>query len=387
MEVLGMAQMELRGGTCADSGTVTGTGTDTGTGTGTETGAGLAGGRTSARAAESPSRGDGVQHVVRLYEVFDDAEVIHLITDHCEGGDLLHYVVSRGRLPEKECAAMVVQLAMGLAAMHRAGLLHRDIKPENILLTKKERHEGTAHDKEGPPSFGRGWGVHLPHAQHHLPTHPPTPHPDPHASENGSSHLTSILQATHPHSHALGLGHAHGHTQGGQQLDHGSGSQHHRRGFTFLVGDFGSCVQFRAGEPVRGLVGSPKYMAPEVIKGEGYAAGVDVWSLGVVLYSCLAGRQPFTGERVEEVFERVCESEPDLARPPWNCTSPEAKSLVAAMLTKDPQKRISLQGVLHHTWIQQHCRAPGLGPRSPSKKAAVGQLASPVRATSIPLKC
>lgn len=336
--------------------------------------------------------GDGLQYVVCLYEVFDDEDAIHLITDYCEAGDLLHYVVSRGRLPEKECAVMVMQLATGLAAMHRVGLIHRDIKPENILLTKKER----PHDKDGAHFWGLGVGSssHLPDVlhfpQHQLPTAPQDSSPS--SSENGNSHLASILEATHPHSPGLvlGLGHGHGHTQGGachQQEEggshRGSGSQHHR-GVTFRVGDFGSCVQMRAGEPVRGLVGSPKYMAPEVIRREPYGAPVDVWSLGVVLYACLVGRQPFVGEEVGEVFERACESQPDMARPPWAQISAEAKSLVSAMLQKDPLKRIPLQGVLHHPWVQRHCG--GQVPGSMSKPPP-GHFATPVKDSPIPLQC
>ncbi|CAN8311736.1 unnamed protein product [Cochlearia groenlandica] len=69
--------------------------------------------------------------------------------------------------------------------------------------------------------------------------------------------------------------------------------------------DFGSGVLLGAGETTEGVVGTPYYVAPEVLMGWKYGEKVDVWSVGVVLYTMLAGAPPFYGETPEEIFEAV----------------------------------------------------------------------------------
>lgn len=104
-----------------------------------------------------------------------------------------------------------------------------------------------------------------------------------------------------------------------------------------------------------GMAGSPFYMAPEIILGKKYTKQIDVWSLGAILYTCLAGVLPFFGKTNEEVFAKVCAGAPDFARNPWPVVSPEAKSLVQRMLTVDPVNRISTAEILAHPWITRHC--------------------------------
>jgi calcium-dependent protein kinase len=59
--------------------------------------------------------------------------------------------------------------------------------------------------------------------------------------------------------------------------------------------DFGTAVKFKNGEKLKGLVGTPYYIAPEVIRGE-YEEKCDVWSCGVILYIMLCGYPPFNGK-------------------------------------------------------------------------------------------
>jgi len=59
--------------------------------------------------------------------------------------------------------------------------------------------------------------------------------------------------------------------------------------------DFGTALELKPGDCTKGLVGTPYYLAPEVIKGE-YNHKCDVWSCGVILYILLAGCPPFNGK-------------------------------------------------------------------------------------------
>uniref|UniRef100_J3LI62 Protein kinase domain-containing protein n=1 Tax=Oryza brachyantha TaxID=4533 RepID=J3LI62_ORYBR len=112
------------------------------------------------------------------------------------------------------------------------------------------------------------------------------------------------------------------------------------------LGDFGSAEWFGDGRPMTGLVGTPYYVAPEVVAGREYNEKVDVWSAGVVLYMMLSGTVPFYGATAAEIFESVLRS--NLRFPPraFASVSPEAKDLMRRMLCKDVSRRFSADQVL-----------------------------------------
>jgi len=73
-------------------------------------------------------------YVVKLLDVFDDRDAVHLVVELCAGGELFDRIVSRGRYREQDAAELVRQMCSGLAALHEVGVLHRDLKPENVLF-------------------------------------------------------------------------------------------------------------------------------------------------------------------------------------------------------------------------------------------------------------
>lgn len=119
------------------------------------------------------------------------------------------------------------------------------------------------------------------------------------------------------------------------------------------LADFGLAARFTPGETVRGLAGSPFYIAPEVLSGE-YTAKADVWSLGVILCILLTGEPPFWGATDAEVFSEVSRGRVDVASPAWAGVSAEAKSLVQRLLSKDQSNRPSAHRILTHPWIARH---------------------------------
>ncbi|CAI5979228.1 unnamed protein product [Closterium sp. NIES-65] len=210
--------------------------------------------------------------LVRLHSVYEDNWGVHLVMDHCSGGDLFdlvdRYAESAG-MPEQLAAAVVGKLAATLAWMHSVGVVHRDLKPENILLAR--------------PFSGD-------------------------ASSFPNLHL--------------------------------------------CIADFGLARRLAPGEHLTGLVGSPFYLAPEVVKGHLYDHQVDVWSLGIILYTCLSGKLPFHGPNHNAVFAAACRAAPDLVSPElWSGVSAEAKDLVRGMLEKEPGRRIRSGEILSHPWF------------------------------------
>uniref|UniRef100_A0A7N0U1R0 non-specific serine/threonine protein kinase n=1 Tax=Kalanchoe fedtschenkoi TaxID=63787 RepID=A0A7N0U1R0_KALFE len=123
--------------------------------------------------------------------------------------------------------------------------------------------------------------------------------------------------------------------------------------------DFGLSVFFKPGERFSEIVGSPYYMAPEVLK-RNYGPEVDVWSAGVILYILLCGVPPFWAESEQGVALSILRGVIDFKREPWPQISESAKSLVRQMLQPDPNKRLSAQQVLEHPWLQNSKKAPNV---------------------------
>ncbi|XP_073686416.1 ribosomal protein S6 kinase alpha-3 isoform X2 [Garra rufa] len=119
--------------------------------------------------------------------------------------------------------------------------------------------------------------------------------------------------------------------------------------------DFGFAKQLRA---ENGLLMTPCYtanfVAPEVLKKQGYDAACDIWSLGVLLYTMLTGFTPFANgpeDTPEEILARIGSGKFCLTGGYWNSVSIEAKDLVSKMLHVDPHQRLTAAQVLKHPWI------------------------------------
>ncbi|GMH13018.1 hypothetical protein Nepgr_014859 [Nepenthes gracilis] len=123
--------------------------------------------------------------------------------------------------------------------------------------------------------------------------------------------------------------------------------------------DFGLSIFFKPGELFTEIVGSPYYMAPEVLK-RNYGPEIDVWSAGVILYILLCGVPPFWAETEQGVAQAIIRSVIDFKRDPWPKVSNNAKDLVKRMLNPDPKRRLTAQEVLDHPWLQSAKKGPNV---------------------------
>lgn len=112
------------------------------------------------------------------------------------------------------------------------------------------------------------------------------------------------------------------------------------------LADFGSAERFGERRAMRGVVGTPYYVAPEVVAGREYGEKVDVWSAGVVLYIMLGGIPPFYGENATEIFDAVLRGNLRFPARVFGGVSPLAKDLIRRMLCKDVSRRFSAEQVL-----------------------------------------
>jgi calcium/calmodulin-dependent protein kinase I len=115
------------------------------------------------------------------------------------------------------------------------------------------------------------------------------------------------------------------------------------------LADFGSAAWFggfEGEEKMDGIVGTPYYVAPEVIAGRRYSEKVDVWSAGVVIYMLLSGTAPFDGESAEDIFEAVLRANLRFPTRIFGWVSPMAKDLLRRTLSRDVTRRFSAEEAL-----------------------------------------
>uniref|UniRef100_A0A8C4XT28 non-specific serine/threonine protein kinase n=1 Tax=Falco tinnunculus TaxID=100819 RepID=A0A8C4XT28_FALTI len=116
--------------------------------------------------------------------------------------------------------------------------------------------------------------------------------------------------------------------------------------------DFGLCAKPKGGldKPLHTRCGSPAYAAPEVIQGKAYIGSeVDVWSMGVLLYTLLCGVHPF--DAGDNTTMSVYRRNGEYNIPEW--LSPSSMLLLNQMLQVDPKKRITVKHLLHHPWLME----------------------------------
>uniref|UniRef100_A0A8C8JEK8 Ribosomal protein S6 kinase n=2 Tax=Oncorhynchus tshawytscha TaxID=74940 RepID=A0A8C8JEK8_ONCTS len=170
-------------------------------------------------------------------------------------------------------------------------------------------------------------------------------------SEREASSVLHTITKTVEYLHAQGVVHRDLKPSNILYVDESGNSE------SIRICDFGFAKQLRADN---GLLMTPCYtanfVAPEVLKRQGYDEGCDVWSLGVLLYTMLAGFTPFANgpeDTPDEILSRIGSGHFTLTGGNWDAVSEAAKDLVSKMLHVDPHQRLTAMQVLKHPWIVQ----------------------------------
>uniref|UniRef100_A0A0C9R1E7 CG32666_0 protein n=3 Tax=Fopius arisanus TaxID=64838 RepID=A0A0C9R1E7_9HYME len=106
------------------------------------------------------------------------------------------------------------------------------------------------------------------------------------------------------------------------------------------------------GTEVREILGTPDYVAPEILHYEPITLAADMWSLGVTTYVLLTGFSPFGGETDQETFQNISLGEVDFPEELFEDISAQAKDFVARLLVLDPSARMSAKQCLRHEWLR-----------------------------------
>ena len=116
--------------------------------------------------------------------------------------------------------------------------------------------------------------------------------------------------------------------------------------------DFGTCTKIKDGELLRNKLGTPYYMAPEVLK-YSYDSRCDIWSCGVIMYILLCGYPPFNGKNDKAIMNRILKGKYVFLPDDWKYVSSSAKKLIGKSLVYEPKNRLSANEFLEDEWFKR----------------------------------
>lgn len=243
--------------------------------------------------------------IVKLYCSFQDDEYLYLIMEYLPGGDMMTLLMRKDTLTEDEARFYVGQTVLAIESIHKHNYIHRDIKPDNLLL-----------DKNGHMKLS-DFGLCKPLDSSSFPNF----REDDYA---GGRNLKPSAEGNKPPTPRR--------TQQ-EQLVHW---QKNRRTLAYST------------------VGTPDYIAPEVLLKKGYGMECDWWSLGAIMYEMLVGYPPFYSEEPMSTCRKIVNWRNHLKFPEEAKLSVEAKDLIRKLLC-NVEQRLGTKGaheIKSHTWFK-----------------------------------
>ncbi|XP_078155427.1 protein kinase superfamily protein [Carex rostrata] len=235
--------------------------------------------------------------VVRFFYSFTSRENLYLVMEYLNGGDLYSLLRNLGCLDEDVARIYIAEVVLALEYLHSNRIVHRDLKPDNLLLA----HDG--HIKL--TDFGLS-KVGLINSTDDL-------------SGPAVCGTSLYVEDDHEHEHDPDF-------SGFEQED-----QIERR-------------------KKRSAVGTPDYLAPEILLGTGHGASADWWSVGVILFELIVGIPPFNAEHPQMIFDNILNRKIPWPRVPEEMST-EAADLIDKLLTEDPHQRLGAKGASE---VKQH---------------------------------
>ncbi|KAI3678796.1 hypothetical protein L6452_38099 [Arctium lappa] len=241
--------------------------------------------------------------IVKLYCSFQDAEYLYLVMEYLPGGDMMTLLMRKDTLNEDEARFYVAETVLAIESIHKHNYVHRDIKPDNLLL-----------DRYGHLRLS-DFGLCKPLDCSTLED------TDFSSVDNASGTSAGNERAAAPRR-----------TQQ-EQLQHW---QKNRRTLAYST------------------VGTPDYIAPEVLLKKGYALECDWWSLGAIMFEMLVGYPPFYSDDPMSTCRKIVNWKMHLKFPEEAKLSLEAKDLISKLLCNVNQ-RLGSKGadeIKAHPWFR-----------------------------------
>ncbi|XP_021418397.1 serine/threonine-protein kinase 17A isoform X1 [Oncorhynchus mykiss] len=116
--------------------------------------------------------------------------------------------------------------------------------------------------------------------------------------------------------------------------------------------DFGLSRMVSSSQELREIMGTPEYVAPEILNYEPISTATDMWSIGVLAYVMLTGISPFLGEDKQETFLNISQINISYQEEELEHVDQAAITFIKALLIKEPQNRATAEECLQHQWLQ-----------------------------------
>ncbi|XP_041114752.1 serine/threonine-protein kinase LATS2-like [Polyodon spathula] len=224
--------------------------------------------------------------VVKLYYSFQDKDNLYFVMDYIPGGDMMSLLIRMGVFPEQLAMFYIAELTLAIESVHKMGFIHRDIKPDNILIDLDGHIKLT--------DFGLCTGFRWTHNSKYY--------------QKGSHIRQDSMEPSNLWDNVSNC-------RCGDRLmtlEQKAARQHQR------------CL-------AHSLVGTPNYIAPEVLLRKGYTQLCDWWSVGVILFEMLVGQPPFLASTPTETQLKVINWENTLQIPPQVKLSQEAVDIISRL--------------------------------------------------------
>ncbi|CAK8570671.1 unnamed protein product [Lathyrus sativus] len=241
--------------------------------------------------------------IVKLYCSFQDDEYLYLIMEYLPGGDMMTLLMRKDILTEDEARFYIGETVLAIESIHKHNYIHRDIKPDNLLLDR------SGHMKLS--DFGLCKPLDCTNLQEK----------DLSVGISRSGALQSDGRPSAPKRSQQ------------EQLQHW---QKNRRMLAYST------------------VGTPDYIAPEVLLKRGYGVECDWWSLGAIMYEMLVGYPPFYSDEPMATCRKIVNWRTTLKFPEEAKLSPDAKDLICRLLC-NVEQRLGIKGadeIKAHAWFK-----------------------------------
>ncbi|KAM9798257.1 LOW QUALITY PROTEIN: serine/threonine-protein kinase LATS1 [Neosynchiropus ocellatus] len=236
--------------------------------------------------------------VVRLYYSFQDKDNLYFVMEYIPGGDMMSLLIRLGIFKEELAQFYIAELTCAVESVHKMGFIHRDIKPDNILIDRDGHIKLT--------DFGLCTGFRWTHDSKYYQS-------GDHVRQDSMDFSKEWEDPANCRcSDRL------------KPLERRKARDHQR------------CL-------AHSLVGTPNYIAPEVLLRTGYTQLCDWWSVGVILYEMVVGQPPFLATTPLETQLKVINWTTTLHVPAQAKLSPEASDLIVK-LCRGPEDRLGKNG-------------------------------------------
>ena len=302
--------------------------------------------------------------VVKALFTFSYENYICFVMEYMMGGDLGSLLEIYTCFDESIAKFYIAEIILAVEYLHSVRIIHRDLKPDNLLLDSTGHIKLTdfglsevgfviQKEKKQKESKKKPFVHRLSITKRNQPT---LNQVELVYNQTDLRYSTLKLQSPRHFTSQLNVSHPSMTSQTSFPKNKTSINSH-----IFKESSVSDDIKFvnKPKEKIH-LVGTPDYMAPEILEGNGSHDGtVDWWSVGVILFELLVGIPPFNDESQEAIFQNIKE-----LKIPWDqirigsgedCMSEEAYDLINKLLEPDPKKRLGCQGaedIKNHLFFQ-----------------------------------